>query len=139
MASASHSAGARVVTAAVVALLLGACGGTTTTTTTPSAASSPSAAAPVGTSVGVVEKEFSITLDKSSFTAGTYTFAIKNEGKFPHNLIVEGPGIDKQKSPTMQGGTAGSLTVALQAGSYELSCGIPGHKDKGMDLKITVG
>jgi uncharacterized cupredoxin-like copper-binding protein len=140
MASASHSAGARVVTAAVVALLLGACAGTTNTTTTPSAASSPSAsAAPVGTSVGVVEKEFSITLDKTSFTAGNYTFSIKNEGKFPHNLAIEGPGVDKKVSDTMQGGGSGTLAVALQAGTYELSCGIPGHKDKGMDLKITVG
>jgi len=29
--------------------------------------------------------------------------------------------------------------VALQAGTYELSCSVPGHKDKGMEMKITVG
>jgi uncharacterized cupredoxin-like copper-binding protein len=143
MISTSRTAGARVVAAAVVALLLGACGGTSTTSTTASPASSPgagaSSAAPVGTSVGVVEKEFSITLDKTSFAAGDYTFAIKNQGSFRHNLTIEGPGLDKKTSPTLAAGESGTLAVALQAGTYELSCSIPGHKDKGMDLKITVG
>ena len=142
MANASHTAGARVVTAAVVALLLGACGGTSTTNTTATpAASSPTAssAAPAGTSVGVIEKEFSITLDKASFTPGDYTFTIQNQGSYPHNLTIEGPGVDSKASPTLGGGESGSLTVALQKGSYELSCSVPGHKDKGMDIKITVG
>jgi uncharacterized cupredoxin-like copper-binding protein len=122
----------------VAALLLGACGGTSSTTT-PSAASTPSAAAPAGTSVGVIEKEFTITLDKASLTAGNYTFNIQNQGKFPHNLIIEGPGLDKKKSATVQGGGSGTLSVALKAGSYELWCGVDSHKDKGMDMKITVG
>jgi len=144
MISTSHTTGARVVTAAVVALLLGACGGTSTTTTAASpSASSPgvaaSSAAPVGTSVGVVEKEFSITLDKTSFAPATYTFTIKNQGSFRHNLTIEGPGLDKKTSPTLAGGESGTLTVALQAGTYELTCSVPGHKDKGMEMKITVG
>jgi plastocyanin len=138
MAKTTHSAGARVLTAAVAALLLGACGGTSTPSTT-TAASTPSAAAPAGTSVGVVETEFSITLDKPSLTAGNYTFNIQNKGKFPHNLIIEGPGLDKKKSATVQGGGSGTLSVALQAGSYEMWCGVDSHKAKGMDMKITVG
>ncbi len=143
MTSSAHTAAARVAAAAMVALLLGACGGTstssTTATTSAAGAAAPSSAAPVGTSVGVIEKEFSITLDKKSFTAGTYTFAVKNQGSFPHNLTIEGPGVDKKKSPTMPGGQSGSVTVALQKGSYELWCSVDSHKDKGMDMKITVG
>lgn len=143
MTNSSHTAAARVAAAAVVALLLGACGGTstssTTATTSAAGAAAPSSAAPVGTSVGVIEKEFSITLDKKSFTAGTYTFTVKNQGSFPHNLTIEGPGVDKKKSPTMPGGQSGSVTVALQKGSYELWCSVDSHKDKGMDMKITVG
>ncbi len=87
----------------------------------------------------MVEKEFSITLDKTGFTPGDYTFAIQNQGSFPHNLTIEGPGVDSKASPTLGAGESGSLTVALQKGSYELSCSVPGHKDKGMDIKITVG
>jgi len=145
MAHASRTMAVPGLTAAVAALLLGACGGSTSSSTaSPSATSSPSAASPTaaaagGSSVAVIEKEFSITLAKEVFTPGTYTFTIKNQGKFPHNLIVEGPGIDKQKSPTLTGGKSGTLTVALKKGSYELWCGVDSHKDKGMDKKITVG
>lgn len=88
MSNASLSAGSRILTAAEVALLLGACGGSTTNsaTSTPAASSSasPSSAAPAGTSVGVIEKEFSITPGKASFTPGAYTFAVKNQRKYPH-------------------------------------------------------
>jgi len=31
-----------------------------------------------------------------------------------------------------------SVTVALQAGTYDIYCGVPGHKALGMDVHITV-
>ena len=145
MANVSYTAGARFVTAALVALLLGACGGTSTNTATPpSAASRPTATAPssataVGTSVGVTEKEFSITLSQTSFSPASYTFTIQNKGAFPHNLNIEGPGVDTKTSPILSPGQSGMLTATLQKGSYELWCSVPGHKDKGMDLTIKVG
>jgi Copper binding proteins, plastocyanin/azurin family len=151
MANVSYTAGARFVTAALVALLLGACGGTSTNTATPSAASSPTATSPspssplpssataVGTSVGVTEKEFSITLSQASFSPASYTFTIQNKGSFPHNLNIEGPGVDTKTSLTLSPGQSGMLTVTLQKGSYELWCSVPSHKDKGMDLTIKVG
>ena len=138
MANAPHSARLRVVSAALLALLLGACG--TSNTATPAAPSAAaSSAAAVGTPVGVVETEFSITLDKTSFTPSTYTFTIKNQGKFPHNLNIEGPGVDKKTSPKLGAGESGVLTVNLQKGSYELWCSVDSHKAKGMDKTITVG
>ncbi len=144
MANVSYTAGARFVTAALVALLLGACGGTSTNTATPSAASSPTATSPssataVGTSVGVTEKEFSITLSQTSFSPASYTFTIQNKGTLPHNLNIEGPGVDTKTSPILSPGQSGMLTATLQKGSYELWCSVPGHKGKGMDLTIKVG
>ena len=144
MANVSYTAGARFVTAALVALLLGACGGTSTNTATQSAASSPTATSPssataVGTSVGVTEKEFSITLSQTSFSPASYTFTIQNKGTLPHNLNIEGPGVDTKTSPILSPGQSGMLTATLQKGSYELWCSVPGHKDKGMDLTIKVG
>lgn len=141
MTNSSHTAGPRIVTAVAVALLLAACGGTNNTTATPSVASSPSAASPSsgpGTNVAVTEKEFAITLSQASFTPGTYTFNIQNQGSFPHDLIIEGPGVDKKTSPKVPGGESGSLTVNLQKGTYELWCGVDGHKAKGMKMEITV-
>ena len=145
MANVFYTPGARFVTAALVALLLGACGGPSTNTATPpSAASRPTATAPssataVGTSVGVTEKEFSITLSQTSFSPASYTFTIQNKGSFPHNLNIEGPGVDTKTSPILSPGQSGMLTATLQKGSYELWCSVPGHKDKGMDLTIKVG
>jgi uncharacterized cupredoxin-like copper-binding protein len=146
MVNVSYTPGARFVTAALVALLLGACGGTSTNTATPSAASSPTATSPppssaaaVGTSVGVTEKEFSITLSQASFSPASYTFTIQNKGSFPHNLNIEGPGVDTKTSAILSPGQSGMLTATLQKGSYELWCSVPGHKDKGMDLTIKVG
>jgi uncharacterized cupredoxin-like copper-binding protein len=146
MVNVSYTAGARFVTGALVALLLGACGGTSTNTATPSAgssptatSSSPSSAAAVGTSVGVTEKEFSITLSQTSFSPASYTFTIQNKGSFPHNLNIEGPGVDTKTSQILSPGQSGMLTATLQKGSYELWCSVPGHKDKGMDLTIKVG
>ena len=137
----STTAGARVLTVALAALLLGACGSSSTPSTTPAAGSTTtagSAPAAAGTKVDVTEKDFSIALSQTTFAPGTYTFSVKNDGSFPHNLVIEGPGVDKQKSATVPGGNTTSVTVALAAGSYELFCGVPGHKDKGMDMKITV-
>ena len=78
--AAFRSFGARLVAAATLVLLLGACSSTSANSSTnppaaggAGAAASPSVAA-VGTNVGVVEKEFSITLDKPSFAPGDYTF-----------------------------------------------------------------
>ena len=136
MTKALSSTAARVVTASLAIALLAACGGTSTANTpTPSAASSPSA---VGTKVGVTEKEFSITLDRTSFSPGKYSFAIQNQGKYPHNLKISGPGVTSAGSSVMTGGQSGSLTVTLQKGTYQLWCGVPGHKDKGMATTITV-
>ena len=137
----SPTAGARVLTVALAAVLLGACGSSSDTSTPPAAAATTtagSAASAAGTNVDVTEKEFSIALSQATFAPGTYTFKIKNDGSFPHNLAIEGAGMDSQKSPTVTGGQSTTLTVTLKAGTYELSCAVPGHKDKGMDMKITV-
>ncbi|MEO6701234.1 MAG: cupredoxin domain-containing protein [Jatrophihabitantaceae bacterium] len=107
----------------------------TSTSATTAAASTPAKA---GIAVSATEQEFSITLSRSKFTAGTYTFTVHNAGKFQHNLTIEGPGVDKQASPTVPPGQSGTVTVTLSAGSYELWCSVDSHKDKGMDLTITI-
>ena len=102
------------------------------------AQSSSASAATTGIPVGVTEREFSIVLARSAFTAGPYTFTVVNHGQFAHNLTIDGPGVDKQASPTLSPGQSGDLTVTLQAGTYELWCSVDSHRDKGMDLKISV-
>lgn len=124
-----------------VALLAAGCssskagGGAASSST---AAGSPSASGGAVTAVTATEKEFSISLSSTTFRAGAYTFTVKNVGKFPHNLTIEGPGLDKKASPTLPGGGTGTVSVALEKGSYEVWCSVDSHKDKGMDLHIAV-
>ena len=110
------------------------------TTTTAAATATSAAAAPAGTgtAVAVTESEFKIEGVSPTMTAGDYTFNVTNSGNFPHNLIINGPGVDNQKTENLTAGTSGSVTVTLQPGTYEFYCGVPTHKGKGMDLTVTV-
>ena len=143
MANVSYIAGAGFVTAASAARRLWRhehehrppFGGIQSHPTSPS----PSSATAVGTSVGVTEKEFPITLSQTSLSPASYTFTIQNKGSLPHNLNIEGPGVDTKTSPIPSPGQSGKLTATLQKGSDELWCSVPGHKNKGMDLTIKVG
>ncbi len=138
------ASGVLLFTSAV--FVLAACGGGSSagTAVTPAGSSSTAgqssgpAPAANGTTVTVTEKEFSIALSQNTFTPGTYTFKVTNQGQFSHNLTIEGPGVDKTASPTLATGTSGDVTVSLQAGTYELWCSVDSHKDKGMDMTITV-
>ena len=106
-------------------------------TTAAASATTAAGAGATGTSVDVKESEFKIDLPQTSFAAGTYTFNITNAGQFKHNIIVEGNGA-KVQSDTLAGGATGTLSVPLTPGTYEVYCGVPTHKGKGMDLSITV-
>lgn len=107
-------------------------------TSGPSSATSPSGAAGPVTTVTATETEFKIALSQTAFKAGAYTFKALNHGNSSHNLTISGPGITPLASPTSTGGGSGVLNVTLQAGSYELWCGVDSHRTKGMDSKITV-
>jgi hypothetical protein len=143
MANVSYIAGAGFVTAASAARRpwrhehehRPSFGGIQSHPTSPS----PSSATAVGTSVGVTEKEFPITLSQTSLSPASYTFTIQNKGSLPHNLNIEGPGVDTKTSPILSPGQSGKLTATLYKGSYELWCSVPGHKNKGLDLTIKVG
>jgi plastocyanin len=87
-----------------------------------------------GVTVQVQEKEYKITLASAKVKAGTVTFDVKNVGKIPHNLAIQGG----KKTPDINAGKSAKLTVTLKKGSYTLYCAIPGHRQLGMVTKLTV-
>jgi plastocyanin len=99
-------------------------------------ASSESEAA-AGKKVAVVEVEYKIELPKTTLAPGSYSFEVANNGKIPHNLTVAGPGATEHTQDISAGGSA-TLTVDLKPGTYDFYCSIPGHKQRGMDQKVTV-
>jgi uncharacterized cupredoxin-like copper-binding protein len=111
----------------------------TASPTTPSASTSPSSPAAKGTTVTVKETEYKLELSQSTFSPGTYTFTAENDGGTTHALEIEGPGIEEQQTGSLAPGASGSLTVTLQSGKYELYCPVDSHKDRGMEMDITVG
>ena len=88
--------------------------------------------------VAITETEFKISPPSKPLKAGEITFDVKNAGKTEHDLVVTGNGVTKG-TPRFNGGESRTLTVTLKPGTYELFCSVPGHKQAGMDRKITVG
>jgi plastocyanin len=109
-----------------------AAGGETAAQTT-----APAQTGPTVQTVQVSESEWKIQLPKTTLKAGKYTFDDKNDGKVPHNLVVQGTGVEEATSD-LAPGQSESLTVELKPGTYDFFCSIPGHKQLGMDQKVTV-
>jgi uncharacterized cupredoxin-like copper-binding protein len=99
----------------------------------------PSAAAGGTTAVTATETEFHIALSTKSFSPGTYKFTAVDNGHLQHNLVINGPGVNQVKTAgLLSPGQSASVTVTLHKGSYDIYCGVPGHKAEGMNVNITV-
>jgi plastocyanin len=125
---------------AALTFALAACGGGSSSSSgSPPPASGGGSADGGGTPVDVTLADYSISLaGGTALQPGTYTFSVTNTGQTGHNLTVEGPGVDDQATPTFTSGTQ-QLTVTLSDGTYELYCSVPGHRDLGMEVDVTVG
>jgi uncharacterized cupredoxin-like copper-binding protein len=108
---------------------------TITTTAKPTPKPKPK---PQAQTIPVTETEFKISLPSKQLKPGPVTFDVKNAGTVEHDLVVTGNGLTAG-TPRFNCGQSKTLKVALKPGTYELFCSVPGHKQAGMDLKITVG
>jgi uncharacterized cupredoxin-like copper-binding protein len=105
---------------------------TTPTSTTPSSGGGGAQ------TVAVKESEFKIQLPSTNLKPGSYTFDLSNDGKLPHDLTIQGPGVSKAHTPVINGGQKATLKVKLTAGTYDFYCSVPGHKQAGMDVKVKI-
>jgi uncharacterized cupredoxin-like copper-binding protein len=88
--------------------------------------------------VSVAETEFEIDLASGKqFPPGKLGFDVSNDGEAPHDLAIEGRGVD-DKTPILQPGETAKLSVDLKPGTYKLYCTVPGHEEAGMKTNITV-
>ena len=68
---------------------------------------------------------------------GTVKLASPNESSVPHNIAIEGGGLDEE-GEVVTGGGVSEITVELKAGEYTFYCSVPGHREGGMLGKLTV-
>ncbi len=79
-----------------------------------------------------------ISFDQTELTAaaGEVTIELVNESGIPHNVEIEGNGIEEVSETITEGTT--ELTVMLDAGEYTFYCAVPGHREGGMEGTLTV-
>ena len=104
-----------------------------------SAPSSPAAESPAeAETVAVTEREMSIDLSEDSYSPGSYTFEVVNEGRMPHDFVVERDGADVGATDVLQPGQSATLTVTLEQGDYVFYCSVGSHRAAGMETPATV-
>jgi uncharacterized cupredoxin-like copper-binding protein len=79
-----------------------------------------------------------LKFDKDSLEApaGMVMIELTNEASVPHDVAIEGGGVD-EKSETVTGGST-MLMVDLEPGTYTFYCSVPGHREGGMEGTLTV-
>ena len=147
---------AAAATGATAALLVAGCSSSSPAASSANSSAAPPAASSAGSSssaaasgggsasgatvVKATETEFHIALSQKTFSPGPYKFVATDKGQLQHDLVINGPGVNQMKTPgLLSPGQSGSVTVTLAKGSYDIFCGVPGHKAQGMDVHITVG
>ena len=149
----TRAAVALAVVAAVAAVGVAGCGSddgdsgaapTTTeapATTAPPATTATTPAAPTTASVKVnADPSGQLAFVQKSLTApaGADVFVLTNDSSVPHNLEIEGNGVEAGPSATVSGGEKAELKVTLKPGTYQFFCAIPGHREAGMEGTLTV-
>lgn len=81
--------------------------------------------------------DFRLEPGEVSVRAGTITFVLNNEGRYTHDFRVEGMGAD-EKAPKVGRGRNLEWRITLKPGTYNISCPISNHADRGMVGTLTV-
>ncbi|MBW8765046.1 MAG: cupredoxin domain-containing protein, partial [Geodermatophilales bacterium] len=95
-------------------------------------------AAPAAQTLAATEADFSITLDKDTLPAGSYSILVTNNGRATHDLVVEQNGKKVAGSDKIQAGQSTTLDVTLDPGKYVFYCSIGNHRAMGMEINVTV-
>jgi plastocyanin len=69
--------------------------------------------------------------------AGEVRVTSENPQSVPHDIAVEGNGVN-EKGEVVQGGGTSEFSANLQPGEYTFFCSVPGHREGGMEGTLTV-
>jgi plastocyanin len=68
---------------------------------------------------------------------GQVTLRSPNESSIDHDISIEGNGLDEHGEVVKNGGVS-EIKVDLKPGDYTFYCSVPGHREGGMEGKLTV-
>jgi plastocyanin len=90
--------------------------------------------------VQVVQKEFSLTLSRTSVRPGTVSVELVNFGMDGHDLVVlkHAPGAKPIRFTRIDPKTRVDRTLRLTTGRYALWCSIADHRARGMRATLVV-
>ncbi len=83
------------------------------------------------------EGQLRFTTKNLSARAGKITINFKNMSPLMHNMTIAQGTRVLAATPTFEGGTK-TLTLNLKPGTYVFYCSVPGHRQAGMEGKLTV-
>jgi plastocyanin len=75
--------------------------------------------------------------DALESSVGRVTLVMKNPSSIPHNVSLEGQGVDEEGKTVQEGGTS-TVSATVRKGRYTFYCSVPGHRDGGMEGTLTV-
>jgi plastocyanin len=126
-----------IATAFAAAGCGGGGGNTAAPTRSPEATSTPSPS--TGNTLSLQADKTQLKFDKSALSAkaGKVTIDMTNPSTLPHDVAIEGNGVDVKGKTVNQGGTS-TVTATLKAGTYTFYCSVDSHRQAGMEGTLTV-
>jgi plastocyanin len=70
-------------------------------------------------------------------SAGQLEIDSKNDSSVQHDISIEGNGVDEKGEVVANGGVS-QISTTLQKGEYTFYCSVTGHREAGMEGKLTV-
>ncbi len=128
---------------AALSLALAGCGGDDNEAAPPPPAPAEPAAPSGGgeTALDVAaDPSGALKFDKTELTApaGSVVIHFTNDSEVPHNLSVEGDGVDVEGETFQGGGSKDTTLDNLAPGTYTFYCSVPGHEQAGMKGTLTI-
>jgi uncharacterized cupredoxin-like copper-binding protein len=78
--------------------------------------------------------QLAFVTDVATGTPGQITVKMANKSGTPHDIVIDGKG----KGEIVQNGGVSQFEADFTAGSYTFYCSVPGHRQAGMQGKLTV-
>jgi plastocyanin len=78
--------------------------------------------------------QLAFATNKAQGTPGEMTVKMANKSSTPHDIVIDGKG----KGEVVKDGAVSQFKASFTAGSYTYYCSVPGHRQAGMEGKLTV-